>query len=570
MNALAEARDASAKYGAQTERRVLAGFAELATSAGGVMRLRELIRTLAVRGRLLPQDGRDRPARSTLDILRVEKQRLIDTGTIRKDRVSQGNEDLTLDFELPSGWELVQLSDVAWPQAGFAFKSSAFNESGKGLPLIRIRDVGSDAPTTFFDGEFRHEFIVREGDWLIGMDGDFRVAPWKGPDALLNQRVTRLVFFGYAVQPLYVCLALQQELRKLQGTKAYTTVDHLSGGQIASRVIPLPPLAEQQRIVARVEELMKLCDALEQSGRLADEQHARLTSTLFDALAASESAHALAENWLRVAEHFDLLLDRTDAIDALENTVDALAIRGLLVRQAPGAEPASTLLARLAALTAKGDKAPKPIQSFDLEELPFELPSGWTWVQAQDLCRPSSLITYGILKPVWVGVGVPTVRVQDMQNGKIIVDAVGQCSPERAEKFGKTKLEAGDLLIAKDGATLGKTAVVPPSLAGGNITQHVLRFPITPHVDQQFVRLVIDSPHGQAWMKSETKGVALPGVNVGDFRRMPVPLPPLAEQRRIVARVIELRLLCASLRQQVTEAGQVQTRLADALVAEVA
>jgi type I restriction enzyme S subunit len=78
-------------------------------------------------------------------------------------------------------------------------------------------------------------------------------------------------------------------------------------------VIPLPPLSEQQRIVARVEELMKLCDALEEGGQLADEQHARLTSTLFDAVAASETAHALAENWQRVAEHFDLLLDRTNA-----------------------------------------------------------------------------------------------------------------------------------------------------------------------------------------------------------------------------------------------------------------
>ena len=96
-------------------------------------------------------------------------------------------------------------------------------------------------------------------------------------------------------------------------------------------VLPLPPLAEQHRIVARVEELMKLCDALEQNGRLADEQHARLTSTLFDALAASESAHALAENWQRVAEHFDLLLDRPETIDALEQTILRLAFDGTLV-----------------------------------------------------------------------------------------------------------------------------------------------------------------------------------------------------------------------------------------------
>lgn len=413
--------------------------------------------------------------------------------------------------------------------------------------------------------------VVRDGDILVSWSATLDAFIWRGEEGVLNQHIFR-VTPSKLVAKNFLFWLLKGVIQELaESDHAHGLVmNHINRGPFLAHVVGIPPLAEQHRIVARVEELMKLCDALEQCGRLADEQHARLASTLFDALAASESARALAENWQRVAEHFDLLLDRTDAIDALDRTVDALAIRGLLVGQDPGEEPASAVLERLKALTAKGDKFQKPLKALDLEELPFDLPSGWTWVQAQDLCRPSSLITYGILKPVWVGVGVPTIRVQDMRNGKITVDAVGQCSPERAEKFGKTKLEAGDLLIAKDGATLGKTAVVPPSLAGGNITQHVLRFPMTPHVDQQFVRLVIDSPHGQAWMKSETKGVALPGVNVGDFRRMPIPLPPLGEQRRIVARVNELRLLCASLRQRVTEAAQIQTRLADALVAKVA
>ncbi len=96
---------------------------------------------------------------------------------------------------------------------------------------------------------------------------------------------------------------------------------NVSRAVVLALPVPLPPLAEQHRIVARVEELMKLCDALEQSGRLADEQHARLTSTLFDALAASESAYALAENWQRVAEHFDLLLSYPESSDAFEQVI---------------------------------------------------------------------------------------------------------------------------------------------------------------------------------------------------------------------------------------------------------
>ena len=85
---------------------------------------------------------------------------------------------------------------------------------------------------------------------------------------------------------------------------------------------------------------------------------------------------------------------------------------------------------RLISLTAEGGKVSKALLPIDSDALPFDLPPSWEWVQAQDLCRPSSLITYGVLKPAWVDVGVPTVRVQDMQNGIIVVEGVGQCAPE--------------------------------------------------------------------------------------------------------------------------------------------
>jgi len=116
-------------------------------------------------------------------------------------------------------------------------------------------------------------------------------------------------------------------------------------------------------------------------------------------------------------------------------------------------------------------------------------------------------------------------RVTEMKTGTILVSSLRQCEPARANKFKKTLLAAGDLLISKDG-TIGKTAFVSDALAGGNITQHILRFAISNFLDRCFVRLAIDGPFCQAWMVGETKGVALQGVNVGDFRRMPIPVPP--------------------------------------------
>ena len=244
-------------------------------------------------------------------------------------------------------------------------------------------------------------------------------------------------------------------------------------------------------------------------------------------------------------------LDRVpDILKRFRQSVLAAACSGRLTADWRAANPKQeapdslfATIAREAAQLTKAKKISRKAKSLAPmleDELPFDLPDSWKWIQAQDVCAPTGTITYGILKPVWVNAGVPTIRVRDIQNGQVVVSDVGQCCPERAAKFSKTSLKQGDLLIAKDGATLGKTAFVPKSLDGGNVTQHVLRFPISQHVSRHFVRCAIDSPEGQAWMSGETKGVALPGVNVEDFRRMPIPLPPFAEQEEIVRRVVAL------------------------------
>lgn len=333
----------------------------------------------------------------------------------------------------------------------------------------------------------------------------------------------------------------------------------INDGKLYNGPIPLPPSPEQRRIVSKVDDLMSLCDELESRGTARVSLRERASRSCLDRLVKSISRRDLASAWQRLSDHFEVLYDTPETIAHLRQSILQLAVQGKLVPQDPNDEPADVPLKKITAeverLTKeKNIRKPKPLSPIEPSELPFELPAGWKWIQAQDACKPSGLITYGILKPVWVDDGVPTIRVKDMKNGEIVTDSIAQCSTERAEKFSKTTLRGGDLLIAKDGATLGKTAFVPASLDGGNITQHVLRFPISRHLSQLFIRLVVDAPHGQAWMTGETKGVALPGVNVGDFRRMPIPLPPLAEQERIVAKVDQLLSQCDEL------AAQLQTQ----------
>jgi restriction endonuclease S subunit len=295
----------------------------------GVSKLRQLIMELAVRGSLVPQFEADGNAYEQLAKVAADKRRALKQGQIKSVR-GLIDEPGSLGFGVPENWATVRLDSIAWPQAGFAFKSKGFNTVGTGLPLIRIRDVGKEFSGTFFSGDHRTEFVVENGDYLISMDGEFRVCPWTNGPALLNQRVSRLVFFSELVSPKFVSLALQFELSALQGVKAYTTVDHLSTKQIANASLPFPPVAEQQRIVDKVDELMGLCDALERQAADSLKAHQTLVETCLATLTNSQSPEDLTQNWTRIEAHFDTLFTTEESIESLVQALLKLIYSGLL------------------------------------------------------------------------------------------------------------------------------------------------------------------------------------------------------------------------------------------------
>jgi type I restriction enzyme S subunit len=167
-------------------------------------------------------------------------------------------------------WERVPLRHVAEITNGAAFKSAQFNNAGIGMPLIRIRDVGANATKTFYNGDFEQRHVVEDGDLLIGMDGDFRVARWAGPTALLNQRVCRVrVLDGSCFNETFLEHVLQPYLDAVHELTSAVTVKHLSSKTIGDLPIPLPPLPEQRRIVAAIEEHFSRLDAAEAGLRKA-------------------------------------------------------------------------------------------------------------------------------------------------------------------------------------------------------------------------------------------------------------------------------------------------------------
>ena len=159
----------------------------------------------------------------------------------------------------------VKLGGLIKVTSGFAFKSAMFNSNNNGLPLIRIRDVVRGFSDTYYSGEYKNEYIITNGDALIGMDGEFNLALWKGNKALLNQRVCKIESIDERLNQEYLIRFLPQALKDIEDKTPFVTVKHLSVKDINNIEIPLPPLEEQRRIAAILDQADALCQKRQQS-----------------------------------------------------------------------------------------------------------------------------------------------------------------------------------------------------------------------------------------------------------------------------------------------------------------
>ncbi len=189
------------------------------------------------------------------------------------------------------------------------------------------------------------------------------------------------------------------------------------------------------------------------------------------------------------------------------------------------------------------------------------LPPGWRVVPLDEINDPNRPICYGILMP---GPdrpeGVPYVKVKNMRHDRVVLDGIHRTSEEIEGKYARSRLKSGDLLMSIRG-TYGRTAVVPPELDGGNITQDTAR--IAPvGADPAFLFRLLQGPRAQIYLKGVARGVAVKGVNIRDLRKLPIPLPPIEEQRAIVAAIEDAftRIDAVNAEATMAEAGMVALR----------
>lgn len=545
---------------------LLSNLILLATAPGGVARLRELILTLAVQGKLVPQDPADEPASRLLQKIQAEKDRLIAEGKIKKDKPLAAIAEEEKPFALPVGWEWVRNQALLTLRKGKNPKSLSDQPIGK--PYLDIEALDRHQIRRYSDES--QVVLCSSDDILVVCDGSRSGLILQGKDGIVGSTLAVIETPQY-IQP-YISLIFRAGFRRFNSGMKGAAIPHLDTKTVLGEVSGLPSLAEQSRIVARVEELMRLCDALEAKGQLEATQHAQLLSTLLGTLTASATPEELADNWQRVAQHFDLLLDRPQAIDALEQTLLQLAVRGLLVPQDPADEPASVLLQKIRAekdrLIAAGQiKRDKPLPPITDEEKPFELPVGWEWVRMDSISEFTNGFAFPSSQFSSDSTGVGIIKIGDIQDGAVKTSGMSFVSRDYAKTIDTAfDVAPGDMLIAMSGATTGKLGF---NLTGSHFLLNQRVGKIRLHlIDQQYAYSYLQTKVAENL--SISAGSAIPNLSTAQIKEILFPLPPLAEQSRIVTRITQLRRLCADLRQRLAEREAVQARLAEALAQSVA
>lgn len=427
---------------------------------------------------------------------------------------------MTADRHLPRGWSYATIDDITvYVQRG---KSPKYTEHSA-LPVVNqkcIRWHGVDpAHLKFIHPEqwadWGPERFLKDGDILWNSTGTGTIGRAalfhpiaQHPRLVADSHVTIVRTGEYNPQLLHYWIGSQAVQSKIEAMQTGSTNQvELSKDQVLNTTVPVPPLREQRRIVAKIEELT---------------DHSRRAREALDA--------------------FPALLDR------FRQSVLAAAFRGDLTAEwrdanagdASGASLATGLLAKHEAAGGHkaGNAAPPTEGVHDLTADLF--PEGWQLVTLRDLVQPSRPITYGILKPGPEAVdGVLYVRVADYPNDRLNLASLRKTSQQIDQEFKRSRLTEGDLLLSIRG-TVGRIVTIPKDLEGANITQDSARMSIQTSVNRDFVLWYLRSEIAQSRMGRAVKGVAVRGINIGDVRALQVPLPARGEQDAIVRRIEDL------------------------------
>jgi type I restriction enzyme S subunit len=309
-----------------------------------------------------------------------------------------------------------------------------------------------------------------------------------------------------------------------------------------------------------------LCDQLETQHNNAAVAHEQLVSQLLATLTLSQNAADFSANWQRIAAYFDTLFTTEASIDALKQTLLQLAVMGKLVPQDPNDEPASELLKHILKERDRliEHEGSRTIANDEIQqsEMYIATPDNWKYCRLGNLAR---FIDYRGKTPNKVSSGVSLITAKNVRYGYISRDPEEYISAaEYVSWMTRGFPRIGDMLFTTE-APLGNIAIVDIAEKFA-LAQRVICFQLHDQAIGTYLKIAVMSEQVQEQLINAATGMTATGIKASKLKEIPVPIPPLAEQHRIVAKVDELMALCDQLKSRITDSNQLQKKMADVLV----
>ncbi len=563
---------------------LLRHYERVGDAPDAIPRLRRFILDLAVRGKLVPQDVNDGTAYVLLEEIDAKRSQLAVAGMTPKERASLNVVDDP--FELPSSWVWTRLGRLtSYIQRG---KSPKYADVGgspvvsqkcvqwSGLDLSAARMVTVESLTDYDDTRF-----LRDNDLLWNSTGTgtigriIRVVQPPGR-LVCDSHVTVVRCLGVHAEYIRTWLRSDAVYGGIEGRAAGSTNQvELTAQMAASQPVPLPPLAEQHRIVAKVDELMALCDRLEAARAEREAARDRLTGASLARLSAPDP-ETFREDARSVLDVLPAITARSDQVTLVRQAVLNLALRGALVETRPddgsGLEVMAKVSNERARLIEQGViRREAPLDPVDPREAPFELPTGWAWVRI----GAAVLFTqYGTSQKSMVSEsGVPVLAMGNIQSGRVIPDSAKRI-PVEADELPALFLKKFDLLYNRTNSAelVGKTGIFLGDDDTATFASYLIRLrPSLVATEPQFLNLAMNTADFRTTqiMPLIKKQTGQANVNGSALKNMLIPMPPLAVQTRIVKKVAELMRLCDQLEESLDAIDRGRRRALEALLHQV-
>ncbi|HHY0617935.1 TPA: restriction endonuclease subunit S [Vibrio parahaemolyticus] len=549
----------------------------------GIKKLRELIIELAIQGKLTASLDFKGSAKKSVEDAIVAKFNLSKERNIRGDKETYSS-DRAKGF--PLHWETICVGQVAHVLGGKRVpKGYKLSEQPTDFVYLRVTDMKNqsidESDLRYISEEVFKQisrYTINTGDVYVTIAGTIGAVGTIPPhlDGMsLTENAAKLVFSGLSKKYLVTVLQSSFVTRQFNDAVNQMAQPKLSLNSIKHTCIPIPPLEEQEYIADKVDELMALCDQLEQQTEASIEAHQVLVTTLLDTLTNSADADELMQNWARISEHFDTLFTTEESIDQLKQTILQLAVMGKLVPQDPTDKPASELLKRIAEEKAqlvkeKKIKKQKALPPIAEDEKPFELPNGWEWCRVDDVVA----LKHGFaFKSSYFlessGPYVLTTPGSFYETGgfRDRGDKTKYYDGPLEEEF---IFEANDLIIPlteQAPGLLGSAAFIPED---GRTYLHNQRLAkLTPYhnaVRKDYIYWYFNSPYLRSELARTCTGTTVRHSSPTKVQVTLFALPPTNEQKNIVERIDSLLPICQQLKARLKESQTTQLLLTDAIV----